>query len=71
MREAAECFKRGLTGLSDRNMEDSDAEGDLNCGVPAQEISEEKNVSMWPRNCSCGSLANNVAAFCPEKSACG
>jgi hypothetical protein len=31
-------------------MEDSDTEGDLNCGGLAQEISEEKNFSMWPRD---------------------
>ena len=26
---------------------------------------EEKNFIMWPRDCSCGSLVKNVAAFCP------
>jgi hypothetical protein len=25
---------------------------------------EEKNFIMWPRDCSCGSLVKNVAAFC-------
>jgi hypothetical protein len=29
-------------------MEDIDPEGDLNL---AQEVSEEKNVNMWPRDC--------------------
>ena len=32
------------------------AEGDLNCGGLAQEVSEEKNVSMWPRDYSCDIL---------------
>ena len=45
-------------------MEDSDTEGDLNCGGLAQEVSEEKNISMWPKDCSY-ILANNLAAFCP------
>jgi hypothetical protein len=45
-------------------MEDSGAEGDLNCGDLAQEVSEEKNISMWPKDCSY-ILANNLAAFCP------
>lgn len=34
-------------------MKESDAKDDLNCGGPAPEVSEEKNFSMWPRNCSC------------------
>ena len=39
----------GLNGLSYRNVKDSDAEGDLNCRGLPQDVSEEKNVSMWPR----------------------
>jgi hypothetical protein len=42
-------------------MEDSGAEGDLNHGVLAQEVSEEKNF----RDHSCDILVKNVAAFCP------
>ena len=34
-----------------RNMEDGGAENDLNCAGLAQEVSEEKNVNMWPRDC--------------------
>ena len=41
-RKAAQCFKLGLMGLTSWSMEDSSAEGDLNCGGPAQEVSEEK-----------------------------
>jgi hypothetical protein len=50
-------------------MEVSDAEGDLNYGGVAQEVSEKKNFSMWPRDCSCDILAKNVAAFypCPKE----
>ena len=46
------------------NMEDLFAEGDLNCGSLALEVSEEKNFSMWPRDCSCEILTKNMAAFC-------
>jgi len=35
------------------------------CVELAQEISEEKNFSMWPRDCSHGILVKNVTAFCP------
>jgi hypothetical protein len=37
-------------------MKDSDVEGDLNCKGLVQGISEEKNFSMWPRDCSCDIL---------------
>jgi hypothetical protein len=33
IRKAVECFKWGLMGHPRKNMEDSGAEGDLNCGV--------------------------------------
>ena len=55
-------------------MEDNSVEGDLRCtGLMAQEVSEEKNFSMWPRDHSCDILAKNVADFCsyPKKSARG
>ena len=45
-------------------MEDFVSEGDLNCGRLALEVSEEKNINMWPRDCSCDILVKNVAAFC-------
>jgi hypothetical protein len=38
-------------------MEDSGAEGDLNCGVLAQEVSGETDISMWPKDHSCSLLA--------------
>lgn len=47
------------------NMEASDAEGDLNCGGLAQEVSEEKTFSMCPRDCSCDIMLKNVSTFCP------
>jgi hypothetical protein len=37
-------------------MEDHGAKDDLNCGGLAQEVSEEKNVSLWPRDYSCDIL---------------
>ena len=47
-------------------MKDSGAESNLNCGgLLAQEVSEKKNFSMWPRDCSRDVLVKNVAAFCP------
>lgn len=35
----------------------------LNYGGLAQEVSEKKNASVWPRDCSCAVLVTNVAAF--------
>ena len=45
-------------------MEDFVAESDLNCADLAQEVSVEKNFSMWPRDCFCGILVKIVAALC-------
>ena len=45
-------------------MEVSNAEGDLNCGCLAQEVSEE-SFSIWPIDCSCDILLTNVAVFYP------
>ena len=46
-------------------IEDFVAMSDLNCVYLAQEVSVEKNFSMWPRECFCGILVKNIAAFCP------
>ena len=35
------------------------------CRPWTQEVSVEKNFSMWPRDCSCDILVKNVTAFCP------
>lgn len=43
-------------GHTSRNMKDSGPEDDLNCDGLAQEVSEEKNVSLWPRDYSCDIL---------------
>ena len=45
-------------------MEDGGAECDLNCRCLDQEVSEEKNVSLWPRDQACDILMKHVAAFC-------
>ena len=58
--KAVECFKWSSEGHTSRSMEDSGAEGDLNCGGLAQVVSEEKNVSMLHRDHSCGILVKNV-----------
>lgn len=34
------------------------------CTVETLEVSEEKNFSMWPRDCYCKILKKNVSAFC-------
>lgn len=34
-------------GHTNTHMEDIDAEGDLNCGGLAEEVSEEKNGLFW------------------------
>lgn len=64
-----ECFKHDFMGYTSRGVVDSGAEGDLNCGVPAQDVAEAKTISMWPRDHSCDILAKKVAAFCscPKK----
>lgn len=43
-------------GHPSRNKEDNRAEDDLNCGGPAQEVLEEKNVIMQTRDPSCNIL---------------
>jgi hypothetical protein len=47
-------------------VEDFVAEGDMNCGSLGLEVSEEKNFSMWPRDCSCDILVKIVVTFCPS-----
>ena len=44
-------------------MEDSGAEGDLNCGDLAKDVLEENN-------CSCNISGKNVTAFCPTLDKC-
>lgn len=52
-------------------MEDSGAESNVDYDGPAQEASRKKNISKWPRDCSCDILLKNVVAFgpCLKKSA--
>ena len=57
-----ECFKWGLMSYPSRNLKDFVV--DLNPTWP-QLGSVEKNISMWHRDCFCGILVKNVAAFCP------
>ena len=60
--KAVERFKLGLMGYHSRNTEDFVTEYDLNCANLAQEVSVEKNFSMWHRDCllycddKCGSF---------------
>jgi hypothetical protein len=48
-----------------RNMEDFVAVSDLNCADLTQEVSMEKNFSIWHRDRFCVILVKNLAAFCP------
>ena len=43
-------------------MEDFVTESDLNCVDLAQEVSME-NCNVWSRDCFCGILVKNMAAF--------
>ena len=59
VRKAMECFKYGIMGHTSRSVEDGGVEDDLNCGGPAQEVSEEKNFSMLLGDSSCDILVKN------------
>ena len=61
-----ECFKWGLIVHPSKNIENSAAEGYLNCRNMTREFSKEKNVSVWHRNCFCDILVKNVAALSEE-----
>jgi hypothetical protein len=63
--KAVECFKWGLIDYPSRNMEDFVVECDLSCADQAQQVSVEKNFSMWLRDDFHGILVKNVGAFCP------
>ena len=52
------------------SMEDSGAESNLNCGVLAQEVAEEKNVSMLHRDHSCVISVKNVAVSALVQNIC-
>jgi hypothetical protein len=60
-----EGFRFSLMSCPSRNVADFVAEGDLNCADLAQEVSVEKNFSMWHRDYFYGILVKNVAVFCP------
>ena len=68
VRKAVEKFKCCLMGQTSRNMENSGAECDLNCGCLDAEILEEDNVSMWP-GVQSYILVKNVVASLFEQSA--
>ena len=52
-------------GHPSRSVEDSSAEGCLNCADLAQDVSEKKNICMSLRDSSCNILAKNMTSFCP------
>lgn len=60
-------FKWGLMGFPSQSMKGS-LENDLNYMCPAKEVSEEKNISEWPRDHSCDIFRAQWGAgtaFCP------
>ena len=52
-RKVIELFLLGFIVHTCENVEESGADGDLNCGSLAQEVSEEKSFSMWTRDQVC------------------
>lgn len=52
-------------GHSTRNMENNDAEGDVNCREWTQEVSEKENVKECSKHRSFDILVKNVVGFCP------
>ena len=61
-----ECFKWGLMGYPRRNMEDFVAMSDLNCADLSQEVSVEKNFSMWAGDSFCSILGEECGCFLLE-----
>ena len=51
-------------------MEDGGAESNVDYDVLAQEVSKEKDISKWPRDCSCEISVKNMAAFYPYPKVC-
>lgn len=50
------ALNQGLLGHPSRCMEDSGTDSDVDCMGFAQEVSEKKNISSWPRDHSYYSL---------------
>ena len=46
-----ECFKWGLLGHPNRNMDDFVAESNLCWADLSQEVLKKKNFSMWNKDC--------------------
>lgn len=51
VRKAVECFKHHLINHNSKTMEESGVKCNLMYSGE-QEVSEEKHVSMWSRDCS-------------------
>ena len=52
-------------GQTSRSIEDSAVKSYLNYEGLAQDVSEEQNINIWPRDHSCDILVKKLAAFCP------
>lgn len=55
----------GLNRHPSRSLENNSSENNVDCGDPAEEVSEGNNSCSWARDHSNGILAKNMAAFCP------
>ena len=63
--KAVECFKWGLMGHPRKNMEDFVTEWFELCRPGPRGFNGKLFFDRWPRDCFCGILMKNVAAFCP------
>ena len=72
VKKGVEHFKHCLIGHTSKSIEDSYAKCYLNCGVMVQKITEEKNINMLARDCSCNILVKDGwIALLSEESAWG
>jgi hypothetical protein len=62
-RKVLGCCKQDLKSRSSRNLEDSNADSNADCGSLTQEVSEGNNTIHWARDRDI--LTRSLAAFCP------
>lgn len=60
-----ECYKQRSVAHPYRSLKDSNAESNVECGGPAQVVSEGNSICNRARDHFCDILANSVSKFCP------
>ena len=60
----------GLMGNTIRNVEDIGAESNVDYDSLVQEVSEERNISKWPRDCYCDIFGKECDCFMPLAKVC-